>query len=153
MTASLDTTLIENLPNPGNDMSAVAYSAPDVVINTAGRGWGNFSVNGVSALSNDHRTPVAPTNSGLRRVLSGPAAWLRRTASSQDYFLRKVCLTTLPLPHAVPEPWDRNFSVSARAMCRTFLQLFCSRVSSRCFITGGSAHMRCIYENQQKDLR
>jgi hypothetical protein len=33
-------------------LSAVAYNAPGVVINTAGWGWGNFSVNGISALSN-----------------------------------------------------------------------------------------------------
>jgi outer membrane receptor protein involved in Fe transport len=52
MTASFDEIQIENLPNPGNDLSAVAYSAPGVVINTAGWGWGNFSVNGLSALSN-----------------------------------------------------------------------------------------------------
>ena len=52
MTVSFDETAIEDLPNAGNDLTAVAYSAPGVVMNTAGWGWGNFSVSGISALSN-----------------------------------------------------------------------------------------------------
>ena len=52
VTTSFDQISIENLPNPGNDLSAVAYSAPGVVQNTGGWGWGNFTVNGLSTLSN-----------------------------------------------------------------------------------------------------
>jgi len=46
---------IEQLPNPGNDLSAVALTAPGVVMNTSGGsifGGGNFEVYGISATSN-----------------------------------------------------------------------------------------------------
>ena len=46
---------IELLPNPGNDMSAVAMTAPGAVMNTAGGsmfGGGNFEVYGLPATSN-----------------------------------------------------------------------------------------------------
>ena len=46
-----DQNLVENVPNGGNDLTAVAYTAPGVVMNTGG-GYGNFNVNGLPATSN-----------------------------------------------------------------------------------------------------
>jgi hypothetical protein len=46
-----DQNLVENIPNGGNDLTAVAYTAPGVVMNTGG-GYGNFNVNGLPATSN-----------------------------------------------------------------------------------------------------
>jgi|HubBroStandDraft_5_1064220.scaffolds.fasta_scaffold15812_2 hypothetical protein len=46
-----DQNLVANLPNGGNDLTAVAYTAPGVVMNTGG-GYGNFNVNGLPATSN-----------------------------------------------------------------------------------------------------
>ncbi|HWO33195.1 MAG TPA: hypothetical protein VNO32_30725 [Candidatus Acidoferrum sp.] len=46
---------LDLLPNPGNDLSAVALTAPGAVMNTAGgamMGGGNFEVNGLPATSN-----------------------------------------------------------------------------------------------------
>ena len=54
-TADLTTTFsvdqVAQLPNPGNDLSAVAQTAPGVVMNTGG-GFGNFSSFGLPATSN-----------------------------------------------------------------------------------------------------
>jgi hypothetical protein len=55
LTANFDTRQVELLPNPGNDLSAVALTAPGAVMNTAGGamfGGGNFEVNGLPATSN-----------------------------------------------------------------------------------------------------
>jgi hypothetical protein len=46
-----DQNLVANLPNGGNDLTAVAYTAPGVTMNTGG-GYGNFNVNGLPATSN-----------------------------------------------------------------------------------------------------
>jgi len=46
-----DQNLVANLPNGGNDLTAVAYTAPGVVMNSGG-GYGNFNVNGLPATSN-----------------------------------------------------------------------------------------------------
>jgi hypothetical protein len=43
--------MISQVPNPGNDLTAIAQSAPGVVMNTQA-GQGNFSANGISATSN-----------------------------------------------------------------------------------------------------
>jgi hypothetical protein len=51
MSTSFDRNLVENLPNGGNDLTAVAYTAPGVIMNTGG-GMGNFNVNGLPATSN-----------------------------------------------------------------------------------------------------
>ncbi|MGC2328569.1 MAG: carboxypeptidase-like regulatory domain-containing protein, partial [Candidatus Sulfotelmatobacter sp.] len=48
MSTSFDRNLVENLPNGGNDLTAVAYTAPGVIMNTGG-GMGNFNVNGLPA--------------------------------------------------------------------------------------------------------
>jgi outer membrane receptor protein involved in Fe transport len=55
ITANFGTKQLEQLPNPGNDLSAVALTAPGVVMNTGGGamfGGGNFEVNGLPATSN-----------------------------------------------------------------------------------------------------
>ncbi len=51
MTTNFDKNLVENLPNGGNDLTAIAYTAPGVQMNNAG-GMGNFNVNGLPATSN-----------------------------------------------------------------------------------------------------
>jgi hypothetical protein len=51
MSTNFDRNLVENLPNGGNDLTAVAYTAPGVIMNTGG-GYGNFNVNGLPATSN-----------------------------------------------------------------------------------------------------
>jgi hypothetical protein len=50
-TTAFDQNLVENIPNGGNDLTAVAYTAPGVVMNSGG-GYGNFNVNGLPATSN-----------------------------------------------------------------------------------------------------
>src|SRR5579871_5389280 len=55
LTANFNSKQVELLPNPGNDLSAVALTAPGVVMNTSGGamfGGGNFEVNGLPATSN-----------------------------------------------------------------------------------------------------
>lgn len=55
LTANFNARQVELLPNPGNDLSAVALTAPGVVMNTSGGamfGGGNFEVNGLPATSN-----------------------------------------------------------------------------------------------------
>jgi hypothetical protein len=51
MSTSFDRNLVENLPNGGNDLTAVAYTAPGINMNTGG-GYGNFNTNGLPATSN-----------------------------------------------------------------------------------------------------
>ena len=51
MSTNFDRNLVENLPNGGNDLTAVAYTAPGVNMNTGG-GYGNFNTNGLPATSN-----------------------------------------------------------------------------------------------------
>jgi len=51
MSTSFDSNLVENLPNGGNDLTAIAYTAPGVVMNSGGM-YGNFSANGLPATSN-----------------------------------------------------------------------------------------------------
>jgi Carboxypeptidase regulatory-like domain len=51
MSTSFDSNLVENLPNGGNDLTAVAYTAPGVVMNSGGM-YGNFTANGLPATSN-----------------------------------------------------------------------------------------------------
>jgi hypothetical protein len=51
MSTSFDQNLVQNLPNGGNDLTALAYTAPGVVMNSGGM-YGNFNVNGLPATSN-----------------------------------------------------------------------------------------------------
>jgi hypothetical protein len=51
MSTSFDQNMVQNLPNGGNDLTALAYTAPGVVMNTGGM-YGNFNANGLPATSN-----------------------------------------------------------------------------------------------------
>ncbi|MBV9498410.1 MAG: carboxypeptidase regulatory-like domain-containing protein [Acidobacteriaceae bacterium] len=51
LSTAYDSRQLENLPAPGNDMTAYAYTAPGVTISTGG-GYGNFSVFGLPGVSN-----------------------------------------------------------------------------------------------------
>ena len=72
------TQQIAAVPNPGNDLSAVAQTAPGIVMNT-GMGQGNFASNGISATSNlftlngqnDNDPFLNLNNSGATNLLLG----------------------------------------------------------------------------------
>ena len=51
MSTSFNLEQIQNLPNPGNDLTFVAQTTPGAVMNTQG-GYGNFSTDGLPATSN-----------------------------------------------------------------------------------------------------
>jgi outer membrane receptor protein involved in Fe transport len=69
---------IENVPNPGNDLSAIAQTSPGAAMNTQG-GFGNFSSYGISATSNlftldgqnDNDPFLNLNNSGATNLLLG----------------------------------------------------------------------------------
>jgi len=71
---------IENLPNPGNDITYIAQTAPGVAMNSAtGNGYGNFSAFGMPGTSNlftingnDYNDPFLNlNNSGASNLLLG----------------------------------------------------------------------------------
>ncbi len=45
-------TEVALLPNPGQDITTIAFTAPGVVVSSASGGYGNFSANGLPATSN-----------------------------------------------------------------------------------------------------
>lgn len=51
ISTTFDLQQIQNLPNPGNDLTFAAQTTPGAVMNTQG-GYGNFSVNGLPGTSN-----------------------------------------------------------------------------------------------------
>ena len=51
ISSNFDTNQIQNVPNPGGDITYVAQTAPGVTMNT-GMGYGNFSAYGLPATSN-----------------------------------------------------------------------------------------------------
>ncbi len=51
LSTSFDSSMIQNSPNGGNDLTYVAQTAPGVTMNT-GQGYGNFTANGLPATSN-----------------------------------------------------------------------------------------------------
>jgi len=51
LATTFDQRQLENLPAPGNDMTAYAFTSPGVTVSTAG-GYGNFSVFGLPGVSN-----------------------------------------------------------------------------------------------------
>jgi len=80
VTTTFNSTKIENLPNGGNDITAYAYSAPGVLMNTSsGGGFGNFTAFGLPATSNlftvngnDEMDPFLNlNNSGATNLLLG----------------------------------------------------------------------------------
>ena len=80
ITTNFDTQQVQNIPNPGNDITYVAQTAPGVTMNnsTAG-GYGNFSAFGLPATANlftingnDYNDPFLNlNNSGASNLLLG----------------------------------------------------------------------------------
>jgi hypothetical protein len=79
ISTSIETAAIENLPNPGGDLSNIAQTAPGVTMNTAGSGYGNFSAFGLPGTANlftingnDYNDPFLNlNNSGASNLLLG----------------------------------------------------------------------------------
>lgn len=79
---TLNAEAIENLPNPGSDLTYPAQFAPGALINTAGsgndfvgaqNGYGNVQFNGLPALSNAYIVDGLETNDPLTNLNSGLA--------------------------------------------------------------------------------
>ncbi|HXY00939.1 MAG TPA: TonB-dependent receptor [Candidatus Limnocylindrales bacterium] len=77
---TFDTRTVQNIPNPGNDITYVAQTAPGVSMNTSsGNGYGNFSAFGLPGTSNlftvngnDYNDPFLNlNNSGASNLLLG----------------------------------------------------------------------------------
>ena len=79
ISTSIETAEIENLPNPGGDLSNIAQTAPGVTMNTTGGGYGNFSAFGLPGTANlftvngnDYNDPFLNlNNSGASNLLLG----------------------------------------------------------------------------------
>jgi len=79
ISTSIETAAIENLPNPGGDLSNIAQSAPGVTMNTTGGGYGNFSAFGLPGTANlftingnDYNDPFQNlNNTGASNLLLG----------------------------------------------------------------------------------
>jgi len=92
MTTSFDKTLVENLPNGGNDLTAIAYSAPGVMMNSGGM-YGNFNVDGLPATSNvftiDGENQMDPflnlNNSGPTNLMLGKNSIEEATVVTNAY--------------------------------------------------------------------
>jgi len=79
-TATLSAPALENLPNPGGDMTYALQFAPGALMNTAGsgndflgstNGYGNVQFNGLPALSNGYIVDGLETNDPLTNLNSG----------------------------------------------------------------------------------
>jgi len=77
---TFDTRTVQNIPNPGNDLTYIAQTAPGVAMNTSsGPGYGNFSAFGLPGTSNlftvngnDYNDPFLNlNNSGASNLLLG----------------------------------------------------------------------------------
>jgi hypothetical protein len=83
---------IAQLPNPGNDLSAIAQTAPGVVMNNGG-GFGNFSSFGLPATSNlftlngmnDNDPFLNLNNSGATNLLLGANDLAEATVTNNGY--------------------------------------------------------------------
>jgi hypothetical protein len=80
LTTTFESDLVSRLPNPGNDLTAIAQTAPGVLMNTSnGGGYGNFTAFGLPATSNlftmngnDENDPYLNlNNSGASNLLLG----------------------------------------------------------------------------------
>jgi outer membrane receptor protein involved in Fe transport len=80
ISTTFDTRQVLNIPNPGNDLTNVALTAPGVIENTSsGMGYGNFSTFGLPGTSNlftingnDYNDPFLNlNNSGASNLLLG----------------------------------------------------------------------------------
>src|SRR5215469_9795933 len=83
---------VSEVPNPGNDLSYIAQTAPGVVMNTSG-GFGNFAAYGIGATSNlftidgmDDNDPFLNlNNSGATNLLLGANEVQEATVVSNGY--------------------------------------------------------------------
>ncbi|MFZ0645918.1 MAG: carboxypeptidase regulatory-like domain-containing protein, partial [Candidatus Acidiferrales bacterium] len=79
ITSNFDTQQIQNVPNPGGDLSYIAQTAPGVTINSTGSGFGNFSAFGLPGTANlftingndDNDAFLNLNNSGASNLLLG----------------------------------------------------------------------------------
>ena len=121
ITTTFDMQQVQTLPNPGNDLTFVAQTAPGVVMNTQG-GYGNFSAFGLPATSNtftvnggyENDPFLNVNNSGATNLLLGNndvsdvsvvsnaysvAVWRpRRRADQRDHPLRRQQVPRQRLP-------------------------------------------------------
>ena len=89
---TITSTQVSQIPNPGNDMTAIAQLAPGSVMNT-GMGYGNFASNGMSATSNlftldgmeDNDPFLNLNNSGATNLLLGQNEVQEATVVSNGY--------------------------------------------------------------------
>jgi len=89
---TLNNLQIQNVPNPGNDLSYIAQTAPGVVMNTQA-GYGNFSANGLPGNSNlftingmdDNDPYLNLNNSGSTNLLLGQNEVQEATVVSNGY--------------------------------------------------------------------
>jgi hypothetical protein len=79
ISTNFETRQIENVPNPGGDITNIAQTAPGVTMNTTGDGFGNFSAFGLPGTANlftingnDYNDPFLNlNNSGSSNLLLG----------------------------------------------------------------------------------
>jgi hypothetical protein len=79
ITSNFETRQVENLPNPGGDITNIAQTAPGIAMNTTGAGYGNFSAFGLpgnanlfTVNGNDYNDPYLNlNNSGSSNLLLG----------------------------------------------------------------------------------
>jgi hypothetical protein len=79
ISTTFETRTIENIPNPGGDITNIAQTTPGVTMNTTGSGYGNFSAFGLPATANlftvngnDYNDPFLNlNNSGSSNLLLG----------------------------------------------------------------------------------
>ena len=79
LTTTYDTRVVQELPNPGGDITYYAQTAPGIAMNTSGSGYGNFSAFGLPSTSNlftmngnDENDPFLNlNNSGSSNLLLG----------------------------------------------------------------------------------
>lgn len=79
ISTNFDTRQVQNVPNPGGDITNIAQTAPGVSMNTTGSGYGNFSAFGLPGTANlftvngnDYNDPFLNlNNSGSSNLLLG----------------------------------------------------------------------------------
>jgi len=92
ISTTINTRAVQNLPNPGNDLSFIAQTAPGSTMNTES-GYGNFSSFGISATSNlftmngmyDNDPFLNLNNSGATNLLLGNNEVQEATVVSNGY--------------------------------------------------------------------
>jgi hypothetical protein len=92
ISTTMNTLAVQSLPNPGNDLSFIAQTAPGSVMNTES-GFGNFSSFGISATSNlftmngmyDNDPFLNLNNSGATNLLLGNNEIQEATVTSNGY--------------------------------------------------------------------